>query len=211
MLRFIFLATILFNPRASARASDLNFSDACQPGNNVTISAVGDLLLHKALQQQAYNEDGGFQTLWKEASPIFEAVDVSYGNVEGPVAENIMCNGRPAPDSPQQLDPECRKSKTSVYTSYPRFNYHPSLVSDLVSSGFDIVSAANNHSMDRGPLGVEKTIDAFENQDLPYTGIRRAHQESAPWHTVTNVRGNSIAWLSVRIARTDSETLINRL
>ena len=43
-----------------------------------------------------------------------------------------------------------------VYSGYPRFNYHPSLAVDLRRSGVDVVSTANNHALDRGPVGVEQ-------------------------------------------------------
>ena len=76
------------------------------------------------------------------------------------------------------------------------FNFHPSVVGDLKSVGFDVISTANNHSMDRGQLGVDRTIEAFREYKLPFTGTRKRGESPKRWSTITKARGMSIAWLA---------------
>src|SRR4051794_24149582 len=47
-----------------AAAGPIKFAAACKEGTKITIAAVGDVLLHSPLQQQAYGPQG-FNSLWK--------------------------------------------------------------------------------------------------------------------------------------------------
>jgi poly-gamma-glutamate capsule biosynthesis protein CapA/YwtB (metallophosphatase superfamily) len=72
----------------------------------------------------------------------------------------------------------------NVYSSYPRFNYHASLLDDLIRSGVDVVSTANNHALDRESTGVDATIAALDRVGLAHTGHTHARRHG-PWHAVT--------------------------
>jgi len=76
------------------------------------------------------------------------------------------------------------------------FNYHPSLLDDLVTSGVDVVSTANNHSLDRRSLGADRTLEAIAATSLAATGTRARGDDGATWHTITEQRGFRIAWLA---------------
>jgi hypothetical protein len=60
------------------------FRDACAPGERVTIAAVGDLLFHFNLQQQALAKGSSFARFWEPVGPILKRADLVYGNLEGP-------------------------------------------------------------------------------------------------------------------------------
>ena len=82
------------------------------------------------------------------------------------------------------------------------FNFHPSVVADIKAGGFDIVSTANNHAADRGPLGIDRTIDALEAARLAFTGTRRQNETAParPWGTITRAKGFAVAWLACTYA-----------
>ncbi|MDI9819050.1 MULTISPECIES: CapA family protein [unclassified Legionella] len=145
------------------------------------IIAVGDILLHDRLQQKG--GDKGFDTLWSALIPYLTQADVTYGNLEGPAAGMIDRRGNLTTDVRQ------------AYTSYPMFNYPPLLIHALKSSGFDIVSTANNHTLDRLAIGIDKTIEALHANNLAFTGTRRQHSEDA-WYATTKTATLSIAWLA---------------
>lgn len=167
----------------------LRYDLACGEGEEITIAAVGDVLLHGRLQEQAYGSDEGFVSLWKGVEDLLQAADVTYANLEGPTAPGVNAYGREVADPGKTLD-------GTVYSSYPQFNYHPSLLADLMRSGVDVVSTANNHSLDRRSLGADRTIDQLEAVGLPYTGTRRKGDDQSPWHTITEVKGMRLAWLA---------------
>lgn len=173
-------------PRASG---PLRFSDACAGGEKITIAAVGDVLLHKGLQVQATTAQNRFKSLWSGMSHLVAQADVAYANLEGPTAEGVNKSGSATRDPGLTFD-------DNVYSSYPIFNYHPSLADDLKSTGFDVVSTANNHSLDRRAIGADRTIENLRRANLAYTGTRPSTDPSHPWHTVTNTRGVRLAWLA---------------
>jgi len=182
---------------AHAGERDLRFSGACASGTKVTVSAVGDVLMHSALQRQAYASADGYKTNWAEAIPFLQIADVAYANLEGPVAPGVACSGREySTSSSTQLGGDCRKNSRGIYTGYPKFNYHPMIINDLKESGVDVVSAANNHSLDRKSIGVDKTVESLSRYGLPFTGIRDSAGKRQNWHTQTIVKGKKIAWLS---------------
>ena len=169
----------------------VSFSAACAPGARITIGAVGDVLLHSPLQQQAIAKasTGRFSSLWSPVKDLLAAADTQYANLEGPTAHGVNSSGRDVPDPGFRFD-------GNVYGSYPQFNYHGSLEDDLVATGFDVVSTANNHAMDRRALGADRTIERLREAGLPYTGTRHRDEATAPWSTTTTSHGFKLAWLA---------------
>lgn len=167
--------------------SPIEFASACEAGDKLVIAAVGDVLLHTGLQQQGLQDAGGFVSLWGDAADLLSQADVTYANLEGPTARGVNKSGNSVADPGPVFD-------DYVYTSYPQFNYHPSLLDDLVASGIDVVSTANNHSLDRRALGVDRTIDELRRVGLRFTGTRK-RGESGPWYTTTETNGFRLAWL----------------
>lgn len=166
------------------------FDIACkeQRGNNkIILTFVGDILLHGALQRQAYSQARGFETLWEQLEPTFQQADIAYANLEGPTGTGVNCRGQITSRNQQLLEADCRKQNSSVYTSYPRFNYHPRLNTDLVNSGFDVVSTANNHSIDRFKNGADLTVDELNRAGLKFTGTRKQNTEGS-YYTITRTR-----------------------
>jgi hypothetical protein len=132
----------------------LRFDAACDEGDRVTILAVGDMLLNSGLQKQALDRGEGHGSLWEPVRDLIETADIAYVNFEGTAS---CCT------SPTLVDAEDpgRRYDNVVYTAHPTFNYHEDVAGDLVDSGFDVVSTANNHSMDRGVYGADETVRAL--------------------------------------------------
>ena len=172
---------------------EIDFEHACEPGARLTIAAVGDVLLHSRLQRQAVKDPRRFVSLWEPVSDLLRQADLAYANLEGPTAPGVIEGGYLAEDPGFRFDEH-------VYTTYPRFNYHPHLIDDLVETGVDVVSVANNHILDRGSVGLDRTLDELDAAELAYTGARgstwRRDPERARWHTVTTVGSWRVAWIA---------------
>lgn len=191
MIRHSLALALGFLSATSAHA--LTFDRACEKGDSITIAAVGDVLLHQPLQTRAYGSSDTNGALWRGVKDLLEGADLAYANLEGPTAAGIASGGRSVKDPGMQF------GVNGVYTGFPLFNYHPVLAWDLKKAGFDIVSTANNHSMDRGPIGVDKTLETLEAADLPGVGTRtqaQAARGEQPWHVVTRKKGWNIAWIA---------------
>lgn len=166
----------------------LTFKRSCDGTSTLSVVAVGDVLPHSPLQKQAYAIDDGFRSLWRSVAPNLARADLTYGNLEGPTAAGVAARGKPAPDPGKSYD-------NHVYSSFPLFNYHPSLITDLKGAGFDVLSTANNHALDRGPLGVDRTIDALAASGVSFTGTVRQTERGA-WFTVTETKDYRLAFVA---------------
>lgn len=180
---------------ACQAGTTLTFRAGCDEGDRITIAAVGDLLFHKKLQLQAYAKGGTFSRFWKPVEPLLQAADLTYGNLESPSAHGVTRWGRDTKDTGRRYG--------AVYSAELKpllFNVHPSLIGELVKGGFDVVSTANNHALDRGKLGLERTIENLDRSELPYTGTRREDADGEPWSAVTYSGDFAVAWLACTYA-----------
>jgi hypothetical protein len=168
---YILLVLMTFFTSSALADNDeiITFSHACSPGNSLTITAVGDILLHTPLQQKGKQK--GFDSLWQAAIPYIKGADIAYANLEGPIAP------------------------TSTATGFPTFNYPASLAEALKNSGFDIVSTANNHALDRFSSGINQTIDTLQKTDIAHIGTRKQDANPA-WVQVIKKNNFNIAWIA---------------
>ena len=160
----------------------------CASDNRVRIAAVGDVLLHRPLQQRGYSDANGFRSLWRSVEPIFRAADIAYANLEGPVAPGLRRGAYSIADPGPVFDDR-------VYTSFPLFNYHPIVIRDLIASGISLVSTANNHAMDRRSSGADLTIEQLRLAGLDYMGTIKAGARRNFVHR-SETRLGRIAWIA---------------
>jgi hypothetical protein len=81
------------------------------------------------------------------------------------------------------------------------FNYHPSIIDGLIDVGFDIVSTANNHSLDRGSVGIDRTIYNMNKRRLAFMGTRSRLRHNGPpafgdWSRIVKSKGFTTAWIA---------------
>ena len=191
-MRLIASLLVFFIFSSAAGGQALHFGDGCASGERITIAAVGDLLFHSSLQRQALARGSDFRAFWQPVAHIFARADLVYGNLEGPAARAVGIGGREVADPGRVLDGRIYVAHIPVLV----FNFHPSVVADLKAGGFHVISTANNHAADRGPLGIERTIDAFEAAGLPFTGTRKRGETERPWSVATRAKGINVAWLA---------------
>ena len=170
----------------------ITFNQTVDPVRMITVAGVGDVLLHDSVQRFAAFRPGGFANLFNPVADLIRAADVSFANLEGPAAEGVSKTGRKVKTGNRRYDGR-------VYSGYPMFNYHPSIVGDLKTAGFDVLLTANNHTLDRYAAGADKTIDAITKAGIAFTGTRKKGDKASPWHAITPVtqgrRTWNIAWL----------------
>ncbi|MXW90422.1 MAG: CapA family protein [Rhodospirillaceae bacterium] len=176
----------------TATGDGIAFRGGAGASELVTVAAVGDVLLHDAVQKFAATRPDGFRSLFRPVADLILGADIAFANLEGPAAAGVTKTGRTtaAPD---------RLWDGWVYSGYPMFNYHPSVLDALKKTGFDVLLTANNHALDRYAVGADRTIDAIRAAGLKHTGTRRRGGDGQPWYAVTEAvragRTWRIAWL----------------
>jgi poly-gamma-glutamate capsule biosynthesis protein CapA/YwtB (metallophosphatase superfamily) len=117
---------------------------------SISISVVGDLMCHSTQFDYAKVDKDSFNFVqfFKEVKRYLSAADFTLGNLETVTAGK----------------------ENGGYTGYPNFNTPSSYISALADAGFDMLINANNHSLDRGEIGIKKTIEEIKKNHLSYTG-----------------------------------------
>lgn len=158
--------------------------------DEVTIVLTGDTGLNRNNQKVQPNgvRRGGFQT-WAQTTELIAPEingDLNFTNVETVVTDRNDLRR----DTKGQRGPF-------------NFRTHPNGLRHLVSRGFNLLSLANNHSMDYGVAGLKETlkhVGAIERERLAVaTGIGM-NREEASRPALINVKGTDIAFASIGIA-----------
>lgn len=143
----------------------------------INIAFVGDVIIHERIRKREEKTQEGFHKIWENITPYLKKADMSYANLEGPVAPEI---GGP--------------------TGFPMFNFPESIIPALKNNGIDIVSTANNHSLDRQGKGVRKTIENLNKYNLAYIGTvssgKNVEEAAELWWKITPVQDLRVAWIS---------------
>ncbi len=120
---------------------------------------VGDIMGHDAQIEAAYNQTTkkyDYTSVYSYIKPYLSAADITVANLE------VTLAGPP-------------------YKGYPRFSSPDALPVALKDAGFDILLTANNHSLDRGAKGLDRTIYLLDSMGVIHTGTfvgeksRRTH------------------------------------
>ncbi len=132
--------------------------------------SVGDNLIHDGIYEQANKRAGGngydFSFCYSRVKATVEAADIATINQETIVAESYPPSGYPLFNSPQELGEEVCKT------------------------GFDVVSLANNHMLDKTAKGLAEAIDFWDAQE----GIVRtgAYKDRADLERVETIEKNGV-------------------
>lgn len=119
--------------------------------------AVGDIMMHGYQIIAGYNKETdtyNFDHFFSHVKDILAEGDWVIANLETTTA-----------------------GKEQKFTGYPMFNAPVEIIDALKEAGFNIVTHANNHTMDRYELGVIRTRDALEERGLYTTGTARSPEE----------------------------------
>ena len=123
--------------------------------NAFRITFAGDLILLEDQVKRAY--DGSkydFSDVFEYAEPYISSADLAVGVFEGPMA------GAEAGYTSSNFDDE-----KELYLNFP-----DEFASAVKNAGFDLVTTANNHLLDKGEKGALRTIDVLDKIGLDHTG-----------------------------------------
>lgn len=129
-------------------------TEEIQEDKTITLTAIGDIMCHNTQYKDAYkNGTYDFSYVFENIKPYIENSDIAIGNLETTFNEN------------KQL------------SSYPTFNSPKQLVKNLKDIGLDVLTTANNHSLDTGYGGIEGTIKLLDENEIAHTGTFISEEE----------------------------------
>lgn len=122
-----------------------------------TITSFGDTLCHEPLYKAAYNQETeiyDFSYMFEYVEKYFQDSTIRIGNCESPMA-----------------------GAERGYSGYPTFNAPEHLAIDLKELGVDIMTTANNHSLDKGFSGLSSTLNFLDEAGISHVGTARSEEE----------------------------------
>lgn len=126
--------------------------------DSLNIKMVGDDLIHNTIYFAAKTEDGyDFDMLFEQVKDDIESADVAIIN-----QETIFVNN------------------PNRYSSYPTFGSPTQVGDSIVKAGFDVVTHATNHTLDKGVSGINDTLEFWRGNypNIDILGIHASEDES---------------------------------
>jgi poly-gamma-glutamate synthesis protein (capsule biosynthesis protein) len=142
----------------------------------VRVVVGGDVLPHPRVKEAATrngrSEEAYFGSLLESLKPVVERADFAFANLETPISTT----------QPRTLRPML-------------FNAPSEFLRGLKWTGFDILSVANNHSLDQKIVGLNETLQAVEAEGLIPVGAA-TNREQALNGYVANLSGVRVGFLA---------------
>ncbi len=121
----------------------------------VSLSAVGDILIHSRVYNSVESSEGyDFDPMLKKVKPYLEQADITVANSESIVGGSEI-----------------------GLSSYPSFNSPFEVGDALKDAGVDLVTMANNHTLDRGIPAIESAIAYWDGIGMERTGAYLSPEE----------------------------------
>ncbi|MGV2938984.1 CapA family protein [Mesobacillus sp. LC4] len=139
----------------------------------VKIGAIGDILIHDTVYEDAFLSPGyDFKPMLSHVREYLLQPDLLLANQE------TLLGG-----------------EEIGLSSYPMFNSPVEVGDALIDAGVDIVSNANNHSLDRSEKGVLASLSNMEASGLPYVGSFKDDADKQELR-ILNKNGVRVSYLS---------------
>jgi poly-gamma-glutamate synthesis protein (capsule biosynthesis protein) len=141
----------------------------------LTIVAAGDNIIHDPILAAGYNNNVySFDSIYEKIRAYTTPSDIAFVN-----QETILGN------------------KTLGYSGYPLFSTPSEAGAALVAAGFNVVSHATNHIMDKGEAGVLSTMDYWESlEGIRYLGIHRSEDDKINHPVIINKNNFRVGFLA---------------
>lgn len=133
----------------------LNFVQAQQAGNTLSLVFMGDIMGHGPQIDGAYDAETksyDYEPVFQKVKHLFQKSDFTIANLE------VTLAGKP-------------------YKGYPQFSSPDELAVACKNSGINVLVTANNHSCDRGKKGIVRTLDVLDSLSILHTGTFRNREE----------------------------------
>ncbi len=124
------------------------FESLAQDTLQLSMLFAGDIMQHDSQISAAYHPESAqydYRQCFQFIKPMLSTPDLAIANLE------LTLGGPP-------------------YKGFPQFSAPDELLDALKDSGLDVLVTANNHCVDRGLYGLERTIDLLDSAALLHTG-----------------------------------------
>lgn len=125
--------------------------------STVSLAAVGDIMFHDDQLDSAHIDENthDFSRMFEDVKPLLSDYDVTLANFETTMAGDSL-----------------------PFTGYPVFNTPDEAADAIKEAGVDILTTANNHSLDTKDSGLKRTVDVLQEKGFKTVGTYSEKPES---------------------------------
>ncbi len=148
MKLFIFFAAsvLCFSCSSPSKGRNVAEQQDTVVTKKVTLLFVGDFMQHQRQIDAAFTGRGyDYSACFSQVKEEVSKADVAIGNFE------VTLGGKP-------------------YVGYPSFSAPDEFLSAIMDAGFDVMITANNHCLDKGKPGLERTIQMLDSLKALHAG-----------------------------------------
>lgn len=150
--------------------SPQSIAPSATPSRRLTLMAVGDVMLGRTIGDLI--EVQGHQSPFLYTSETLKTADITLGNLECPISDR-------------------GDAEEKIYA----FRAPAAAGEALRYAGFDLVSLANNHILDYGPLALDDTLSSLASNDIHAVGA--GMDQTAAYQTIfMDINGLRLAFLA---------------
>lgn len=192
-IMIVILSIYLFvnssNKEISNKKEAIKYDTKEPQEHSLSMIMVGDALIHSNLYLDAQNDNGtyDFRPMLEYIKPIINKYDLAYYNQE------TILGG-----------------KELGLSSYPRFNSPYEVGDAFIDSGFNMVSLANNHTMDKGEEGVLRSLQYWNSKNNVIKAGQYSSYEDRNTSKIYERKGIKYAFLSYTTWTNGLETPIGK-
>lgn len=156
VLTIFILVTFVQKDDNDSKKVKVNQNKNTKEIKEMSLVMVGDVLTHDAVLKDALKKDGtyDFNSMFADVEPLIKNYDLKYVNQESII-------GGPS----------------FKISGYPTFNAPDAIGDNLVSMGFNMISLANNHAMDKGEKAILYSNNYWKNKNVITAGTYSSKEE----------------------------------
>lgn len=141
--------------------------------SEISFIVLGDNLIHESIYNYGLKNGDSFDYLFENVNEDIAESDIAIINQETPLID----------------DP-------ALYSGYPVFGSPLGIGQAVVDAGFDVVTLATNHSLDKGSRGIEITKNFFVQNGILCLGSQTRAETSYKPYEIIQKNGLRIAMLN---------------
>jgi len=157
----------------------------------MSIIAVGDILIHESVYKDAYNWENDsydFHYMFTDIESIIKEYDLKFCNQESAIG-----------------------GKTLGISGYPSFNSPDEIGDELVNLGFNLISLANNHTLDKGEDAALYSNSYWKNKEVitagSYSSVEERNQVNV--YEQNGIKYAFLAYTTISNAKVRKDYLLN--
>lgn len=146
----------------------------------LSMVCVGDIMAHKPQYESAYDSATGtynFDSNYAYVKEYIEEADIAFCNVETVFADKPPCG-------------------------YPTFNAPVELADAIKNAGFDVAITSNNHMLDQGSAGVDRSLKVLREKGFTTVGSKLTEEETD--YTIVEAKGVKVGVVAYTYETTGS-------